>query len=132
MEWTYAPDIDILYFGFGPNQDSFGAVEHFPGVFVDYDKAGRPIGVEVLYARKHLPKAALENLSPPERRYPLVEAAMMIGLDAATLRQQILKKRIRAEKIHGKWFVEQSALDEYLASRAPQGRRSKKKAMASR
>jgi excisionase family DNA binding protein len=132
MEWTYSPDIDALYFGFGATRDSFGSVEHFPGVIVDYDKAGRPIGVEVLGARKHLPKAALENLSPPEMTYTLEEAAKLVGLDAATLRQQILRKRIRAAKSHGKWFVDQSALDEYLASRAPQGRRSRKKPAAAR
>ncbi len=128
MEWTYAPDIDALYFGFGATQDSFGAIEHFPGVIVDYDKAGRPIGVEVLNARKHLPKAALESIGPPELTYTLEEAANAVGLDPATIRQQILKKRIRAKKYHGKWFVDQSALDEYLVSRAPQGRRSEKRA----
>ncbi|SRR6266498_5101070 len=132
MEWEYDPDADALYIGLIEHRESARCVEHQPGIIFDYDKSGNPIGIEVLNARKHLPKGALAALPVTENTYSLVEAAKIIGLDPATLRQQILRKRIRAKKYHRQWFVDQSALDEYLASRAPQGRRSRKKALASR
>lgn len=130
MEWTYAPDVDALYISFTDVVESVRCTEPFSGVIIDHDKAGRPIGVEILHARRHFPKISLTNLPKPEPRRSLDEAAKIIGLDPATLRQQILKKRIRADKIHRQWWVEQSSLDEYLASRAPQGRRSRKKVAA--
>ena len=132
MECTYAPEIDAFYFGFAPTRDSYRSERHYPDIIIDYGRDGRPIGIEVLNARKYLPKEALTNVPAPEPAFSLEEAAKIIGLDPATLRQQILRKRIRAEKIHRQWWVDQSALDEYLASRAPQGRRSRKKVAASR
>ena len=132
MECSYDPSVDAFYFGFGTTRESDRSVRHYPDIILDYDRAGRPIGVEVLNARKYLPKEALTNIPLPDPMLSLEDAAKQIGLDPATLRQQILKKRIRAKKIHRQWWVEWSALDEYLASRAPQGRRSKRKALASR
>jgi len=101
-------------------------------VLFDYDSEGNTIALEVLSASKHLPQGALSSLPLSGETYSLVEAARRIGLDPATLRQQILRKRIRATKYYRQWWVDQSALDEYLASRAPQGRRSRKKSLASR
>jgi uncharacterized protein YuzE len=112
MECTYAPEIDAFYFGFGTTRESHESIRHYPDIIIDYDRAGRPIGIEVLRAKKYLPKAALTNVPLPEPALSLEEAAKIIGLDPATLRQQILKQRIRAEKIHRQWWVEQSALDE--------------------
>jgi uncharacterized protein YuzE len=133
MRWSYDPWADALYFGFIANRKSAGSTQPVPDVILDYDDAGNPIGVELLNARKHVPEGALIALPlPGGERYSLIEAARRIGLDPATLRQQILKKRIRATKYYRQWWVEQSALDEYLNSRAPQGRRSRKKVAASR
>jgi uncharacterized protein YuzE len=132
MECSYDPSVDAFYFGFGTASEFNYSTQHYPEIIIDYDRTGRPIGVEVLNARKYLPKEALTNVPLPDPAYSLEDAAKRIGLDPATLRQQILKKRIRAEKIHRQWWVDQSALDEYLASRAPQGRRSRKKVVASR
>jgi uncharacterized protein YuzE len=130
MDCTYDPSVDAFYFGFGTSGELHHSTQHYPEIIVDYDRTGRPIGIEVLNARKYLPKAALTSIPLPDPAYSLEDAAKRIGLDPATLRQQILRKRIRAEKIHRQWWVDQSALDEYLASRAPQGRRSKKRAAA--
>lgn len=132
MECSYDPSVDAFYFGFGNTQEIHYSTQHYPNIVLDYDRDGHPIGIEVLSASKYLPKAALTIVPRPNPRYSLEDAAKRIGLHPATLRQQILKKRIRAEKIHRQWWVELSALDEYLKSRAPQGRRSKKKALASR
>lgn len=133
MECSYDPSVDAFYVGFETNRKQDHSVHHYPDIILDYDSEGLPIGVEVLSASKYLPKAALTNVPLPNPLLSLEDAAKQIGLDPATMRQQILKKRIRAKKIHRQWWVEWSALDEYLASRAPQGRRSKKKkALASR
>ncbi|MBA3646901.1 MAG: DUF2283 domain-containing protein [Gemmatimonadaceae bacterium] len=132
MRCSYDPSVDAFYFGFGATRESHRSIQHYPEIILDYDSAGRPIGVEVLNARKYLPKEALTNIPLPDPLLSLEDAAKQIGLDPATLRQQILKKRIRAEKIHRQWLVEQSALNEYLASRAPQGRKSKRRGAAAR
>lgn len=133
MECTYDPWADAFYFGFSPNRKSAGSSEPFPDVILDHDEAGGVIGVELLNAKKHLPEGALIGLPlPGGEKYTLIEAARRIGLDPATLRQQILRKRIPAIKYYRQWWVERSALDEYLASRAPQGRRSKRRGAATR
>ena len=133
MDCTYDPSVDAFYFGFNTERETHHSTQHHPEIIIHYDRTGSPIGLEVLNARKFLPKAALTNVPLPNPLLSLEDAANQIGLDPATMRQQILKKRIRATKIHRQWWVEWSALDEYLASRAPQGRRSKKKkALAAR
>lgn len=131
MECTYDPWADAFYFGFGENKKFAFNSTPYPDVILDHDDAGGVFGVELLNAKKHLPEGALIGLPlPGGEKYTLIEAARRIGLDPATLRQQILRKRIRATKYYRQGWVDQSALDEYLASRAPQGRRSRKKAAA--
>jgi uncharacterized protein YuzE len=46
---TYDPEADLLRLRFGPEAAAYdGATEVAPGVFVEFDKDGNAIGVEVL------------------------------------------------------------------------------------
>ena len=94
------------------------------------DRAGHPVAIEILDASSHFSNRSLSRLPLPEAMVPLSEASRRAGLDPATLRQQIRRKRLRATKHHREWWVEPAALQEYLDNRAPQGRRSARKASA--
>jgi uncharacterized protein YuzE len=60
---NYDPEADVLHVGFGPEGAKYdGAEEVAPGVFVEFDAAGNPIGVEVISVRK---RAALGQVVKP-------------------------------------------------------------------
>lgn len=124
MKWSYDPSVDALTIEFLPGRKSARTKEVEPGILVDYDKPGHPISLEIMDASTHFPFKVLNALPLPEAMIPLSEASRRTGLDAATLRQQIHRKRLRATKHHREWWVDPAALSTYLASRAPQGRRS--------
>ncbi|MBC7791453.1 MAG: DUF2283 domain-containing protein [Anaerolineae bacterium] len=132
MKWTYDPSVDALMITLLPGKRSKRAEELRPGLICDYDDAGHPISIELLEASSHLPLKNLESLPLPGVMLTLSEASRLAGLDAATLRQQIHNKRLRATKRRREWWVEPSALQEYLDSRAPQGRRNGRKNSARR
>ena len=49
---TYDPEADVLHVKFGPDgADYDGAEEVAPGVFLELDRAGNAIGVEILSVR---------------------------------------------------------------------------------
>ena len=49
----YDPEADVLHVKFGPAGAHYDSAEEVaPGVFVEYDSEGRPIGVEVISARR--------------------------------------------------------------------------------
>ncbi len=46
---SYDPEADVLHVGFGATEAKYdGAEEVAPGVFVEFDKDGNAIGIEVL------------------------------------------------------------------------------------
>ena len=46
---SYDPEADVLHVKFGPEGAEYDAAQEVaPGVFVEFDRAGNPIGVEVL------------------------------------------------------------------------------------
>ena len=56
---SYDPEADVLNVQFGPaNAESDGHQEVAPGVYVEFDRAGNPIGVEITSV--HLRQAAKE------------------------------------------------------------------------
>lgn len=132
MKWTYDPSVDALTITFLPGKRSARAEELRPGMICDYDTAGHPISIELLEASSHLPRKNLESLPLPGMMLTLSEASRRAGLDPATLRQQIHRKRLRATKRRREWWVDPSALQDYLDSRAPQGRRNGNKKSARR
>lgn len=126
MQWTYDPSVDALTIIFDTRKRSSRTDEHRSGILIDYDIEGHPISVEVLDASTHFGKRDLLNLPLPQGMIPLSKAAKEVGLDPATLRQQIRRKRLKATKHHREWWIDKTALRTYLDSRAPQGRRSRK------
>jgi uncharacterized protein YuzE len=49
----YDPEADALHVSFGPEGSKYdGSQEVAPGVFVEFDAAGTPIGVEVISANR--------------------------------------------------------------------------------
>jgi uncharacterized protein YuzE len=124
MDWSYDPQVDALTITLISARKSAHTEELRPGMLCDLDRAGHPIAIEILDASTHFPRSSLEHLPLPQIMMPLSEASRSVGLDAATLRQQIRNRRLRATKHHREWWVKPSALKEYLDSRAPQGRRS--------
>jgi len=50
---NYDPEADVLHVGFGPKDGRYDSSEEVaPGVFVEFDADGNPIGVEVISARR--------------------------------------------------------------------------------
>ena len=50
---SYDPEADVLHVQFGPAEAMYdGAEEVAPGVFVEFDPEGNPIGLEVISVRK--------------------------------------------------------------------------------
>lgn len=124
MRWSYDPEVDALTITLIPGRQSARTEELRPGLLWDFDRAGHPVAIEILDASNHFPRESLSHLPLPQVMVPLSEASRSVGLDPATLRQQIRNRRLRAIKRHREWWVKPSALKEYLDSRAPQGRRS--------
>lgn len=49
---TYDPEADVLNVQFGPpDAESDGHQEVAPGVYIEFDRAGNPIGVEITSVR---------------------------------------------------------------------------------
>lgn len=96
-----------------------------PGVHLDFDTAGHLLGLELLGASQHLPRETLAALPSPVQYLTLAEAAKESGLAPATLRVQINHGRLKAVKRGRDWFVDTTALLNYLESREPRGRPAK-------
>lgn len=127
MHWTYDPAVDALTILFAPRERAKQTEELRPGMLLDTDAKGRPISLEFLDASTRFRQVALKSLPLPEAMLPLSDAAKRAGLAPATLRQQIRNRRLMATKWRNEWWVTESDLEAYLASRAPQGRRSHRK-----
>ncbi len=125
MMWTYDPSVDALTILLSEKKKAARTEEVSPGILVDRAANGSPVAIEILDASTHYPVAVLRALPLPTSMIPLTTAAVRSGLNPATLRQQIHRKRLSAIKWHREWWVEPKALASYLSSRAPQGRRAR-------
>ncbi len=53
IQTNYDPEADVLQVRFGGDGAKYdGSTEVAPGVFVEFDAAGQPIGVEIISVRK--------------------------------------------------------------------------------
>jgi len=60
---NYDPEEDVLHVQFGPMEARYDAAEEVaPGVFVEFDAGGNPIGLEVISVLK---RAAGEKVLKP-------------------------------------------------------------------
>jgi len=128
---TYDEQADALSFAITPSAKSTRTLELTPDVFVDIDRLGAVINVEVLGARGKYAASFLDALPEPFTLLTLTQAAKVAGLSPATLRKQIHNSRLKATKQGRDWFVPEGALHDYLRSRAPQGRRTVRRSLTS-
>jgi uncharacterized protein YuzE len=53
IQTSYDPEADVLQVRFGPEGAVYdGADEVAPGVFIEFDSAGNPIGVDITSAQR--------------------------------------------------------------------------------
>ena len=122
MRMTYDPDADALAVELLPGGRSARTVRIGPGQAVDLDAQGRLVTLEVLNASAHYDTTLLGALGSPAEELTLTAAAAESGLDASTLRHQILNGKLRGHKRGRDWLVMGADLMTYLENRAPQGR----------
>jgi uncharacterized protein YuzE len=52
IKTSYDPEADVLHVSFAPPDATYeGAQEVAPGIYVEFDRQGRPIGVEITSVR---------------------------------------------------------------------------------
>jgi len=128
MRMTYSAEADALAVDLASGAKGVGTRELGPGIYADFDAKGRLVGIEVLDASLHYPRAELEALANPVEYLTLAEAAKESKLSPVTLKAQIRNGRLPAIKRGRDWLVAGHDLWNYLETRAPQGRPAEKRA----
>lgn len=122
MKMTYSPDGDTLDVELVRGGSSAETREIAPDVYVDFDREGRLLAIEILGASGWYPRAVLEELASPVTWLSLKKAAAQAKLSPTTLRVQIRNGRLKAKKEGTDWLVAEHELWNYLENRAPTGR----------
>jgi len=64
IQTNYDPEADVLHVTFGPDNARYdSAQEVAPGVFLEFDATGNPIGVEVISVRRRTVAAPSQAVS---------------------------------------------------------------------
>jgi uncharacterized protein YuzE len=129
MRITYSEGADAVYVELATNQASARTQEIVPGVLADLDAAGRVLGLEILDASRWYPRTELEALETPVEWLTLAQAAVVAAelgepIQPATLRSQVAKGKLQADKRGRDLVVARHELLNYLGRRSPQGRRA--------
>lgn len=122
---TYSAGVDALAIRLVSGARGVGTVELTPDVFVDFDQDRRLVGLEVLNASRYYDRSTLGELPTPAVWLSLAEASAESGIAPTTLKTQIARGRIPAEKRGRDWYIAKHELWNYLESRAPAGRPGK-------
>lgn len=122
IELRYDREADALAVEFRQGARSARTVRVSDTVNVDFDAKGRLITVEVITASHHIERKSLDALPSPIEWLTLTEAEKESGLRATTLRVLLNRGRLAGEKRGRDWFVEGTALWNYLESRESRGR----------
>src|SRR3954447_13665130 len=120
--WKYDPSVDALAIAFKQGARSHETRELASGIVADFDKHGDLVTLEILDARRRLGDGFLEPLQRSAPRMNLRDAAALIGVDPATLRQQISRGNLRAKKSGRDWTVARNDVEHYARTR---GRRAR-------
>ena len=128
MKMTYDPRADALAIDLLDAKTARSA-QLAPNVTVDFDADGRLTSIEILGASVWYPPGELEHLHTGVEWLTLAEAAAAAATEGEpispdTLRSQVHKGRLPAEKRGRDLMVTRHDLLTYLESRAPQGRRA--------
>lgn len=128
MRMTYDPEADALAIDLLKGK-TVRMAKLAPNVNVDFDAEGRLTSIEIQGASAWYPRAQLEQLGAGADWLTLQEAAAAAAaegepLSPDTLRSQIHKGKLPAEKQGRDLVVTRHNLMTYLENRAPQGRRA--------
>jgi uncharacterized protein YuzE len=131
VEITYDPHVDALVVlltkrGGKSAHSCVTSREAISGIYVDEDENGNLVAIEVLDASTRISRKQLDSLPSPVRILSLAEAAKLSRLAPDTLRSQINKGRLKAEKRGRDWTVSETELFNYLESRDARGRPSRR------
>jgi len=119
---TYDEQADVLGISLDRTVRAMRVQQLASNVRADWDKNGRLLFIEVLFASEWYPVEHLKRLASPAVDLTLKEAAKRSGLTASTLKDQILKRRMVGRKVGRDWVVTAADLETYLVNRAPQGK----------
>lgn len=122
MRLTYDPDADAFLLALVPDAAVAETIDQGRGVYVDVDRQGKVLAVEIIEASRHLDRKSLALLKSPVNYLSLAKAGDASGLSPGTLRVLLNNGRLEGEKRGRDWVVTESALVNYLESRHPAGR----------
>ncbi|MGH2397825.1 MAG: DUF2283 domain-containing protein [bacterium] len=120
MKIEYDAAADALYVTLKSSAKVSNTLASGPGVNVDVDARGNPVGIEVLYAVRRLGRSALTTLgvdlsgldwSPiQDRLLSTAEAAKMLGVSRQYVAQLARRRKIAASRAGRGWLIHQSGL----------------------
>lgn len=122
IEIKYDREADALAIQLRSGARSARTVRVTDTVRIDFDAKGRLVLVEVLTASHHVERKSLDALPSAVEWLTLAEAEQESGLRATTLRVLLNRGRLIGERRGRDWFVNGTALWNYLESREPRGR----------
>ena len=120
MRIQYDPAADALYVALKPRAKVDDTLDAGPGVNIDVDAKGNPVGIEVLYAVRRLGRDALLTLgvdlsglqwSPVEDRLlSTEEAAETLGVSRQYITRLAREGKLTATRAGRDWLIHESGL----------------------
>jgi len=134
MKIEYDPAADALYLTLRVHARVAETLEPTPGINVDVDAKGHPVGVEILYAVRRLGRDALTNIgldlsglewSPVQNRFLSTnEAATRLGVSRQYIGRLARAGRLSARRAGRDWLIPESGLANFgRNARRKRGRR---------
>jgi excisionase family DNA binding protein len=121
MRIEYDAAADALYLALKPRKRIARTIESAPGVHVDIDSKGDPVGVEVLYVVRRFGREVLTTLgidlsglrwSPvQDRLLATVEASRLLGVSRQYVARLARQGRLPATRAGRGWLIHQSGLE---------------------
>ena len=127
MKIEYDPVADALYLTLKPRATVAETLEPAPGINIDVDTKGHPVGVEVLHAVRRLGRDALTNIgvdlsglewSPVQNRFfSTSEAAGKLGVSRQYIGRLARSGRLSATRSGRDWLIPESGVADFSRSR---------------
>lgn len=121
MRIEYDPTADALYILLKPAARVNDTLDGGPGVNIDVDAKGNPVGIEVLYVVRRFGRDALTTLgvdlsglqwSPvQDRLLSTGQAARILGVSRQYITRLVREGKIGATRAGRGWLIHQSALE---------------------
>lgn len=121
MKIEYDPSADALYVALKPRAKIAKTIESAPGVNVDVDPKGDPVGIEVLYVVRRFGRNVLTTLaidlsglawSPVQDRLVATqEASKLLGVSRQYVARLARQGRLPATRAGRGWLIHESGLE---------------------